>query len=210
MQRYRDVLEGWSDRGAAVAVLPVASNVGELSAPPPGTARVRRMVLWGSARARERALRHCRKAIEAAVAALDLREIVTVGAGPAHGPGRLGGAATEHAGLLPAPELGRLLEETLIGAFGYDPDFLAKSTVFAALCAHGVAPLCLPTHSPGNRARDGIQPGTHFLLGVEAHNGFEQVTRVAREASRWYATHTLAKHAELIGRLIGGAADAGP
>ena len=90
-----------------------------------------------------------------------------------------------------APErISQELSASRVGMLDYFDGELAKSGIFAAYCAHGVAPvLTLPNASQS----DGLEPGRHFLVASELNTApsvAEQQT-VADAARAWYARHNV-------------------
>ncbi len=111
-------------------------------------------------------------------------------------------------GLLPAAAVSKLMFTALIGIFDYRrfPNNLAKSTVYAAYCAHGLLPLCNLRALP---QQDGILPHRHYLdtttLYQKSHPtavSLSSLQRISDNALAWYGTHTLAKCAERYAAFI--------
>jgi hypothetical protein len=184
-----------------VAVLPVFSTVGEPAAVLPLAARARRLVVFGGPGGRARAFnRHAEKLAEACQA-LNLEEVWDVGPpGPAEstaGPAEVAGRTVRRLGELPTAEVDALLAESLAGFVAYPPRFLAKSTVFAAYCAHGMLPLC-GTPAQDDDANE-IPP--HWEPRLHTAN-LEGLEALAGQAWTWYRTHTAAAHAALYRELL--------
>ncbi|MEL7314503.1 MAG: hypothetical protein AAFN08_06070 [Cyanobacteria bacterium J06559_3] len=102
-------------------------------------------------------------------------------------------------GLLPATAVSKLMFTAFAGIFDYRrfPNNLAKSTVYAAYCAHGLLPLCNLRSLP---PQDGILADRHYLDTHTLHQHTDRTTeslssfqRIADNAHAWYNTHTLAK-----------------
>ncbi|MEA2602396.1 MAG: hypothetical protein QOF89_3388 [Acidobacteriota bacterium] len=178
----------------AVAVLPVFSTVGEPAAVLPLAARARRLVVFGGPGGRARAY-HCHAArLAAACRALDLEEVLDVGPpGSVPVPAEVAGRPLRRLGELPAAEVGALLAQSLAGFVAYPARFLAKSTVFAAYCAHGMLPLCAARDENGDE--DETPP---FWEPASA----EDPQRVADRARAWYGTHGAGVHAALYRELL--------
>jgi len=187
--------------GLEVAVVPVFSTVGEPTAVLPLAARARRLVVFGGPGGRARAYdRHAEKLSEAC-RALDLEEVWDVGppgpAGSAAGPAEVAGRPVRRLGELPAAEVNALLTESFAGFVAYPSRFLAKSTVFAAYCAHGMLPLC------GAPAQDEDANEVPLCWEARLHPAtLEGLQAVAGQAWTWYRTHTAAAHAALYRELL--------
>jgi hypothetical protein len=190
--------------GLEVAVLPVFSTVGEPATILPLAARTRRLVVFGGPGGRARAYhRHAEKLAEAC-RALDLEEVWDVGppgtSGGDAAPAEVAGRPLHRLEELPAAQVSALLAESLAGFVAYPPRFLAKSTVFAAYCAHGVLPLCgAPAPEGDADGEDGVppcwQPNRHAAEP-------DELQAVAGHARAWYQTHTAAVHAALYRQLL--------
>lgn len=92
----------------------------------------------------------------------------------------------------------------------YNPDFLAKSGIFAAFAAHGVA-VFLPTSQA--ELPDQLRAGEHFIPAmaeslVPAAPWEQQAERAASGLRQWYRTHDLkataaSYAAQITGKLAG-------
>jgi hypothetical protein len=191
LSRYRKLLAGLAP-GLEVAVLPVFSTLGEPADPLPLALRVRRLVVFGGPGARARAYDSHALRLAGACQALDVAEVLDVGPpGGATPPAELAGRPLRRLGELPIAEVTALLAESLAGFVAHSPGFLAKSTVFAAYCAHGMLPLCATVeHAEGDTPP------------VWEPTSCEELQAVADRARAWYHNHTAAIHAELYRRLL--------
>ena len=77
---------------------------------------------------------------------------------------------------------------------------MAKSTILAAYCAHGLLPVTLPGND--RASLDGFLPGVHYLAGTAEPPTPERLATVAAAAFDWYAGHRLAVHAAGVQRQI--------
>lgn len=198
---YRDLLQGWVP-GRTIALLPVFSTVGEPAAVPPLAARQRRLVVFGGAGVRGRGYRRHLPALAAACRALDVVEVLDVGPPGAAAPASVAGVPLRATGPLPDAEVSALLGDALGGFLAYPPAFLAKSTIFAAYCAHGTLPVCAWTGAAGGEAP---AAGRHFWLpstrnGAVAPAGPQRIADAARS---WYGGHALARQAAVYRELLG-------
>jgi len=192
LERYSATLRSWQP-GTHVATLPVFSTVGEPSPPPPLSKRRPRMVVFGSAGLRDRAYAAGAATLLRASTALGVEEIVDVG--PGHvAPRSVGQIAVRALGEQPTPAVSALLAESLAGFLWYPADFLSKSTVFAALCAHRIVPVC-----SWHRYR-GSQPDERFWNPSQSDRADWQAT--ADAAHEWYQAHGLQHHVMLYSSLL--------
>jgi hypothetical protein len=189
LEIYRRRLAQWTS-GCKVTVLPVFSAVGEPDAIAPLVDRVRRLVLFGSTGARQRAYHEMRDRLAATCRILDLDEIWEVGHPDGIEPSRLP-VRVRRLGHLQDAEVSALLAESVAGFVAYPAPFLAKSTIFAAYCAHGLLPV-----STWPRPRRRLQePPPFWRPGRGAPlAGLEELQPIADHAYAWYRGHSLARH----------------
>ncbi len=191
---YARLLRRWRP---AAAVLPAASSLGEPAAVPPLAERPPRMLVFGSAGNRLRVYRDHAEELEAACRALGIEEVADAGppvAAPTPGPGAV---PRVHLGVLPAAEMSAALLRARAGFLAYPADFLPKSSVFAAFCAHGLATLCTTSVPPVQ----GLEAGRHYLSpGRPPDPGALQGTADAARA--WYGGHGLGRHAVALADLL--------
>ncbi len=212
LDRYASLLRPWAP-GRKIVVLPVFSTVGEPEVAPPLAARRRRLVVFGGAGVRGRVWHEGLPALASACRRLGIEEIVDLGsaaAGPP--PASVAGVPVSVAGALPAPEVGALLADSFAGFLVYPPPFLAKSTIFAAYCAHGTLPVCawggVGTGSDGDGAGAagdrGPREGQHFwhLQTRGAAHLVGDPQSIADAARSWYGGHALARHAATYAELL--------
>ena len=87
-------------------------------------------------------------------------------------------------GRLSEEEVSQCLQRSKYGLLSYRPSYLAKSGVFAAYAAHGVA--CLLVAKP-ERNLDGLEPGIHFFPGIpEACPAEQEWLAIRAAALSWY------------------------
>lgn len=183
--------------GKRVAVLPISSNVGERAEVPPLSSRAAKLVVWGSAAMRAAAYGSHWTQVQAACRQLGVTALVDIG--PPSDLPREAGLSIEAVGRPDAESLGRILLDARFGLTVYPSAFLAKSTMFAACAAHGLAPIVLDEQ--GTPDMDGLEAGrTHLRLDAVTAGVPEEI---ARAAHRWYSSHDTAAHAAAVAQLIG-------
>lgn len=106
-------------------------------------------------------------------------------------------------GRLAAAEVSQRLRRSGWGLLAYEPEFLAKSSIFAAYAAHGMCPVVLSGRSA---TQDGLRPGVHYL-------GIEHLYRrcdgtapqeVAQAVHDWYRPHSIAEQSRIISKMVSG------
>jgi len=186
LEVYAGLLRPWT-AGRGIAVLPVFSTVGEPAAVPGFGERPRRLAVFGGAGVRGRAWGPFRPDLERAARALAIEEIVDVGT-PISVPADLAGIPVRPLGVLPPAGVSDLLLGSAAGFLAYPPDFLPKSTIFAAYCAHGVLPVCAWRRHPADR--------------LPYWTGGSEPVAVAAAAHAWYRGHSLASQAARFREML--------
>jgi len=180
------------------AVLPVLSNVGEMSAYAPR--RVPKIVVFGSAALRMATYRAAGSTLFswASQQGLELHDI-----GPAINDSEivstLQNANVKLHGRLELQEVSKQLSDASFGLVTYPADYVAKSGVFAAYCAHGVCPILI---SKNYLAADGLLPNVHYLPGlplVKINHSYEDIGYVAWE---WYQPHRAMAHIDTLNGFL--------
>ena len=97
--------------------------------------------------------------------------------------------------MLPAEVVSQELLGARIGVCFHPPTLLAKSTVHAAYCAHGVAPVIL---APGPNAPEVALGEQYWQPGL----ALEALPEIAVRACKWYRGHALAVQADRYRRLL--------
>lgn len=92
-----------------------------------------------------------------------------------------------------------LLNTAIFGLLAYPAAYVAKSSVFAAYCAHGVCPVLF---SRKYAAADGLSVGTHYLKELPDLNS-QAVSEVSLAAFAWYQPHRLSVHAKILLEHLG-------
>jgi hypothetical protein len=186
LEIYAGLLRPWT-AGKAVAILPVFSTVGEPAAVPGFGGRSRRMVVFGGAGVRGRAWGRFLPELARAVRMLAIEEVLD--AGPAIPvPAAVAGVPVRPLGVLANAGVSDLLLGSAAGFLAYPPDFLPKSTIFAAYCAHGTLPVCAWDRHPADR--------------VPYWTGEGDPAAIAEAARGWYAGHSLERQASRFREML--------
>jgi hypothetical protein len=192
-QLYAEILYNLSGgKHTQIPTLPVFSNIGEPEQIPPLANRHRRMIVFGSARNRRRVYQESLTELIYACKLLEIEEIWDIGSSTGLKLSIINGLPVVEMGKQPAPEISNIMLNSLAGFFNYHPDFLGKSTIFAAYCAHGL----LPVSAKGSKLPvDGIESGKHYWI-PDSLNNLDEVQAIAQNAHQWYQPHSLSLQAK--------------
>jgi hypothetical protein len=94
------------------------------------------------------------------------------------------------------------LLNSLAGFFDYNPDYLAKSTIFAAYCAHGLLPVSARCST---LPLDRIEAGKHYWIPEDQTKGWKNLVElqvIADNAHTWYQTHNLSVQAKTFAAVF--------
>lgn len=197
-----EVAQRWLSRRAPRVrhlCLAVVSNVGELPIAP--ARRAAGAVVFGSSVVRERTWATGGPALFqwATQAGLVLHDV-----GPPSQDPALAARFAQHGvqvhGRLDAQAVHALLAEGSFGVVAYDAHCVSKSGVFAAYCAHGLAPVVLSDIPGGN---DGLHAGVQYFDHLPLTGELAAREAVARAAHGWYQGHDIAVHVKTMNELLG-------
>jgi hypothetical protein len=196
-QGYGDILTYLSQgKHTSIPCLPVFSNIGEPEQVLPLTERQRRLVVFGGRDKRLRVYQNSWSVLSHTCQYLEIEEILDIGTPTKLALSTIDSVPIIEMGQQSATEICSILSNSLVGFFDYPTDFLAKSTIFAAYCAHGVLPVsaqctALPV--------DEIEQGQHYWFPDKQANDLKSVTQmqaIANNAYNWYQTHNLSVQAK--------------
>jgi hypothetical protein len=196
-QLYAEILYELSQgKQTKIPALPVFSNIGEPGQVPPLAERSRRLVVFGSRGNRQQVYQKSLAELSYACQLLGIEEILDIGPSIGLNLSSVNGIPVVEVGQRSATEISSILLNALAGFFDYNPDYLAKSGIFAAYCAHGVLPV-----SPRCNAVlvDGIEPGKHYWVPNDRTTALKdlvEVQAIAYNAYNWYQTHNLSVQAK--------------
>jgi hypothetical protein len=199
---YAEILYRLSQgKHAKIPALPVFSNVGEPDYVPPLVERSQRLVVFGGCGPRSRVYQRSRLALERTCRELEIEEIVDIGPSLGFEIEPINGTSVTCLGVKTAQEISSLLSSSVAGFFDYPTEFLAKSTIFAAYCAHRVIPVGV--FYEGENV-DGLEAGKHYWLG-DRHQGSMSLSVgqvVADNAYAWYQNHNLSTNARAFATCL--------
>ncbi|MBD1834036.1 glycosyltransferase family 1 protein [Cyanobacteria bacterium FACHB-472] len=202
-QLYADIIHELSrGKQTEITTLPVFSNIGEPKQVPPLAERSRRLIVFGGRSQRLRVYQKSLAQLELACQLLGIEEIWDIGLSTNLNLPAVNGVPIVEMGQLPATEISNILLNSLAGFFNYHPEFLAKSTIFATYCAHGV----LPASSRCSVPTDGIEAGKHYWVPDKETTDCKdwvEVQAIANNAYTWYQTHNLSVQANTFAAYLG-------
>jgi hypothetical protein len=202
-QGYADIIRKFSQgKHSDIPTLPVFSNVGEPKKNlTPLLERNRRLVVFGSVGTRSRVYQQSCLVLQKTCEQLEIEEILDIGP-PLNFPIQpVNGIPVSCLGIKSAEEISDLLSNSLVGFFNYPTEHLAKSTIFAAYCAHRLLPI--GSWYRGEDA-DGLKVGKHYWLGdrYESSLNLSQGQIVADNAYAWYQHHRLSVQARTFNTYL--------
>lgn len=190
---FAGILNSFSSK--PVDVMPVFSNVGEISDPLPLERRNKNMVIFGSVYNRTETYLQQASVINDISSKLKIEKIIDIGPAIDIMP-RLN-CPVEHMGELSPDKISEILSGSICVFIGFPPpEWFAKSGVFAAACAHGNLPLAVGDAG----ITDGLVTNKHFINCLESLP--HDLQQVADNASGWYQEHSAGKQATHIHNKI--------
>jgi len=195
---YADILNRWSR--TAATVLPMVSGVGEPDHIPRQTTRRRELIVFGGTGLRRRVYSGFVDAVRQTCSALDIERIVDIGEEIGECPNRIGPFSIERLGSVSSLVVSDRLRHARAGFLVYPQALLAKSTVYAAYCAHGVPTVC-PTGTGPVQGLISPRPGIHFASNARGISA-TSLQAIADQALAWYRMHNLEKHTATIAAAL--------
>lgn len=188
--------------------LPVFSNIGEPERVPLLMERRRRLVVFGHRNSRLQVYQQCLTALEQTCQALGIEEICDIGVPTGLALSQINGIPVVEMGVTKAAEMSELLQNSVAGFLSFPPpEYLAKSTIFAAYCAHRLIPVLTAS---GAVPIDGLQASKHYWVANDqiTQLSLEVGQAIADNAYTWYQTHCLSVQAKIFAAHLDRAKDA--
>lgn len=196
-QHYAEILSQLSQgKHSQIPTLPVFSNVGEPEQVPPLAKRSRQLVVFGSRGNRLRVYQKFQAELSHACQVLGIEKILDVGLSTGLTLSSLNGVPVVEKGQLPAIEISSILLNSWAGFLAYNPNYLAKSGIFAAYCSHGLLPISARTNG---LSVDRTESGKNYWVPVKSATSLKdlaQMQAIADHAYTWYQTHNLSMQAK--------------
>lgn len=100
-------------------------------------------------------------------------------------------------GLLDAVKVGQILANSTFGIVSYPVEYVAKSGVFAAYCAHGVTPILISEKCDNF---DGLVAGQHYfnVPSFKSAEFFFEDKLIGKSAWLWYFGHSNSVHIKVL------------
>ncbi|BAU63906.1 unknown protein [Stanieria sp. NIES-3757] len=181
-----------------IPVIPVFSNIGEPIQVKPLSERKPWLVVFGNVNNRRRIFTESKLQLNWLCQALAIEKIIDIGSSTGLTLSTINNIPIQEMGKQPAKQISSILLNSCAGFFSYNPDLLAKSTIFAAYCAHGLLPVSTKS---SNLQIDGINSEKHYLAVNEVIQDFRVVDKlqeIADNACAWYQNHNLLVQAKLF------------
>jgi hypothetical protein len=202
--RCRTTMEMYARRLARISgrkdfpAMPIFSNVGEGIDVKAFEHRKKTFVIFGGTACRAAVYTRHRAELVRAFHMLESDEVIDIGPPLGFKPSMP--IPFRQTGVANSSEISAILSDARIGVLCYPAPFLAKSTIFAAYAAHGVAPLLLGVS--GSNCEDGLTEGREYLTARMLPLDSHQLAAVSSAAYRWYANHDLAETAREYAETI--------
>ncbi|MCC5637247.1 glycosyltransferase family 1 protein [Nostoc sp. CHAB 5844] len=180
-----------------IPILPVFSNVGEPETILPLAERKQRLVVFGGAGNRFNVYQQSISALKRVCRELNIQEIIDIGPPINQSIPKINDLTVVELGQQPAEKVSEILQNSWVGFFYYPLDFLTRSTIFAAYCAHGVIPVGTSYYAWG-KEQDGLEENKHYWI-VDNQNdrlSLSMGTIIAKNAYKWYQEHNLVTQAK--------------
>ena len=199
-QLYADIITQISQgKHNQVPFLPVFSNIGEPDKLPPDLSeRQQRLVIFGGVANRARVYNQSQRILDYVCQRLNIQEIYDIGTPTGITPSFIGKVPILEIGEQPANKVSDILANSIAGFSDYNPDFLAKSTIFAAYCAYRL----LAINAKGSVAIiDGIEAGKHYWVpDINRNDLGDQFNwqTIADNSFDWYQKHNLSRQSSIF------------
>lgn len=185
-----------------IPVLPVFSNIGEPDQTPlPLSRRRQRLIVFGNRGHRQLVFKKSLTPLRHTCRALGIEEVFDIGAFVEHDVTQVDNIPVIRTGVQPAHRISALLSDAIVGFFDYPTDYLSKSTIFAAYCAHRLLPVGVYRRE---QTADDLRNNHHFWLADRYDGEWSLVAGqvVADNAYNWYQDHNLRTQAEVFAAYI--------
>jgi hypothetical protein len=195
-QSYAEILRQSSRREQIeIDCLPVFSNIGEPEFLCPLVQRTRKLVVFGNGKYRRQVYDRCLPSLHKICQLLEIQEIIDIGVPTGLDFTAISIVPILEQGILASSKISEIMQDAIAGFLDFPPpSYLAKSTIFAAYCAHGLIP-CLADDSP--ISIDGLESGQHYWSDAR-HPELSLVRgqEIADLAHQWYQAHSLPTQAK--------------
>ncbi|MEC4806243.1 MAG: glycosyltransferase family 1 protein [Jaaginema sp. PMC 1080.18] len=183
-----------------VTVLPVFSNLGEPKVLKPLQQRQRRLIILGHRNTRQRTYTQYSEQLQQACQALNITQIYDIGKPLEEDIQSISPCPVIKMGVTPATQISEIMQDAIAGFLSFPPpEYLGKSSIFAAYCAHGLIPI-LANASPF--PVEGLVSGIHYWV-AQKHPLLESTIITIRDnALSWYNSHNLTQQQSIFTTLL--------
>lgn len=201
--KYADILNLLAKNSCPkIIVLPVFSNIGELEQFEPIENRKRTLIIFGGKGPRSRVYNNSKNDLEIVCKKFDINEILDIGPLIDLPYTYINNINIQSLGIKNSDEISGLLSSALIGFINYPPEYLCKSGIFAAYCAHKVLPIVSWNEK---QSADGVIENFHYLNAKDINKVLDknsEAKRIIENAHNWYQEHNLSVHSKTFYQLL--------
>jgi hypothetical protein len=179
--------------------LPVFSTTGEAEEILSLAKRQQRLVIFGTYGRRLPIYQNSHDTLLWIIQKLEITEILDIGKLLPLNLSEICGVPVACLGEQPPSAINSLLLDAVAGVIDYPANILAKSTIFAAYCAHGLLPIVIGTKNLTKEV-DGLISGKHYWLPDWQTESLDMLLaqEIANNAYLWYQNHNLSTHAKTL------------
>ncbi len=183
-----------------ITVLPVFSNVGEPAHNMPVQIRKRSLIVFGGAAWRRKAYFKSHYELLQVIKTFGIETVIDIGSVLNMPTGLEGSVDIKLMGNLSADEISKIFSESRFGFLNYPTDYLTKSGIFAAYCAHGL----IPINADEFRGKNDLLENEIFLKAqdIQAFESIEKQQQISLNAYNWYQGHNLKIHANKFKEIL--------
>lgn len=181
-------------------VYPVFSNIYAPASLKPLNERDPAVVVFGQKHTRIRAYTVSKNILNDFCVQNDITEILDIGPDIGFKP-QLKNVRVRQLGPLDVHELSEVMNNSYGGYIDYDhfPGRMAKSTIFATYCSHGMLPIC----SNNNYSeQDGLISDVNYLNARVDNVPCSHHQKIVDMAKQWYEPHSCQKQAEFLAGIV--------
>ncbi|MFP4296912.1 MAG: glycosyltransferase family 1 protein [Spirulinaceae cyanobacterium] len=200
-QGYAQLIQKLSPKtNLNVTVLPVFSNLGEPSILKPLNQRQRRLIIFGHRNTRRRTYTQHSEQLKQACQALEITEIYDIGKSLEEDIQVYCPCPVVIMGITPAAQISAIMQDAIAGFLSFPPpEYLGKSTIFAAYCSHGLLPIVT---LPSVVSVEGLIPGKHYWIAKPENLELSEQKAICIAARTWYQKHNLSQQALLFTQTL--------
>uniref|UniRef100_B8HNC5 Glycosyltransferase subfamily 4-like N-terminal domain-containing protein n=1 Tax=Cyanothece sp. (strain PCC 7425 / ATCC 29141) TaxID=395961 RepID=B8HNC5_CYAP4 len=197
-QAYAEIIQSLTPNSSSkLSLLPIFSSIGEPQTIPLLKDRSRRLVVFGHKNSRLRVYNEYLPQLKQVCQQLQIQEIYDIGVPTNLELSELIDVPVIEKGITAAPDVSNILLNSLASLVGFPPpDYLAKSSIYASYCSHGVFSI-LPVGIV--KPVDGLVAGKHYwALDCQTEPiTLDRAQEIATHAYTWYQSHSLPEQARI-------------